>query len=380
MVLKREVAVKLLPLSNEEHKARVWREARLAALLSEDAAVPVYDFGDDGERCFLVMELMHSPTLRQVIDEVREFPLDSFLEISLLLMRALTKVHAIALVHRDIKPANIFVSKSTAQKARSVRLVDFGLSFLSDMDGSDGLGRLTGGGGLSGTPAYLSPEQARQEEIGRASDIYSAGCVLYEMACGTTPYTGAVGELISKHLYVPAIPLIERSPQSSPAFSDLVDSMLSKSAEARPTADDVLAKLGALCAPEEEGSSERHLRDFLRSRRMVDSRSTDILMDAAAIRIWTPESPPAWLTEKLEELACDVTTEPKSADVCLAQAGGPVEAWHPNAPVVGWWDSDDDAPNLPELIRKGFSSVVTPDMPPLTFYWLLRSLRARPRT
>ncbi len=151
-----------------------------------------------------------------------------------------------------------------------VRLVDFGLAF-KRAEQINSLGRLTDTSVLSGTPLYLSPEQARGGDIDSKSDVYSAGCVLYEVACGLAPFGGGLGELLSKHMYIPAIPLRERVPDIALAFSDLVDEMLEKPPEERPTAAAVVDALTAMGVAQsrQELHFEERVKQSTRTDRMV---------------------------------------------------------------------------------------------------------------
>ncbi len=124
-----------------------------------------------------------------------------------------------------------------------VKVLDFGLAFVVDTKGS--LGRLTTGGIFSGTPLYMSPEQAHSYDVGAASDIYALGCVLYEMVAGYPPFQGNFAELATQHLHVPPMPLAELGLKTPiPAvFDDLISSMLAKEAGDRPDSGEVVAVL-----------------------------------------------------------------------------------------------------------------------------------------
>ena len=139
--------------------------------------------------------------LRSLVDkDMSLLPIDRVIDIGAQIAEVLAAAHETSLVHRDIKPENIFIEGGS-----SVKVVDFGLAFISAHDGS--LGRLTQDGVLGGTPAYMSPEQAQSEAISASSDIYSRGCLLYEMCCGEVPFVGSVPETLARHMYMPAKPL-----------------------------------------------------------------------------------------------------------------------------------------------------------------------------
>src|SRR5215467_3345875 len=171
-VLGREVAVKVLSphyAADAAFMARFEREARHAAQLSHPRLVTVFDCGIDDGTAFIVMELVAGRTLRQVLDDAGILPPGQAVSIAAAVCEALEAAHAAGLVHRDIKPANIVVS------AGEVKVLDFGIARVDgSSDGTPTLGAL-------GTVAYLSPEQASGGPAGPQSDLYSLGCVLFEM-------------------------------------------------------------------------------------------------------------------------------------------------------------------------------------------------------
>jgi serine/threonine protein kinase len=184
LLLRREVAMKelSLPASVDEHERRrlqqsVLREARAAARLHHPGAVAVFDVVDDGERQFIVMELVDAPNLSQVVN--RGGPLDPIrtASLGLELLEVLEAAHRSGIVHRDVKPGNVLVPVSGR-----VRLGDFGIASLID-DPS-----ITATGMLKGTPSYMSPEQAMAGAIGSATDLWSLGATLYFAVEGHAPF------------------------------------------------------------------------------------------------------------------------------------------------------------------------------------------------
>jgi serine/threonine protein kinase len=233
--LERDVAVKVLhPLMAQDEGAqlRFAREAKVAARLNHPAAVSVLDFGIDHDLPFLVMELMEGETLRQRLAAGPMLRADA-LAVAMDVADALIAAHQIRLIHRDIKPENTFLQR-TAWGER-VRVVDFGLAFLAT--GELALGRMTQDGYVGGTPAYMSPEQVHGRGVGPAADIYSLGCMLYELIAGHPPFRGSLAELLTSQAYAPPRPLrlLELRPPVPPELDRLVLSMLSKSAPLRPS-------------------------------------------------------------------------------------------------------------------------------------------------
>src|SRR5215469_3060295 len=179
-VLGREVAVKVLSpqfAADAGFVARFEREARHAAQLSHPRLVTVFDCGIDNGTAFIVMELVAGRTVRQVLDDARILPPGEAVGIAAAVCEALEVAHAAGLVHRDIKPANIVVSGG------EVKVLDFGIA---RADGTAGGTRTLG---VLGTAAYLSPEQASGRAAAPQSDLYSLGCVLFEMLTGSPPFT-----------------------------------------------------------------------------------------------------------------------------------------------------------------------------------------------
>ena len=244
--LDKEFAIKvLLPkLSVEqEYRTRFTREARIASRLNHPNAVQVYDTGEWRGLAFMVMEFLQGRSLYSTVPEGTRAPLDLLLELGIQLAEVLHAAHHIGLVHRDLKPENIMVQTEIDQSLRFV-VVDFGLAFVQR---DEELSRMTRDSGvISGTPAYLSPEQASSEEIGPPSDIYSLGCILYEMLTGRPPFTETtVMRMLSKHMFVQPEPPRVWAPDLHvpPQLEELILLMLEKDPSRRPEAAQVLQLL-----------------------------------------------------------------------------------------------------------------------------------------
>jgi serine/threonine-protein kinase len=271
--LDRGVAVKVLRADVARHadaRARFAREARVAATLHHPGAVSVIDFGEHDGILFLVMELLVGRTLRERLD-AGPVEIGEALAITAQIAAALDAAHRIRLVHRDIKPENVFLEAHA--DGERVRVVDFGLAFIAAAPGDAdprALGRLTDEGILGGTPAYMSPEQVRGRAVGPACDIYSLGCVLYELISGHPPFVGPVADLLARHAYAPVTPLRQAAADRDiePALDELVLAMLAKSPPLRPPPAAVVERIAALTEPGRvPGRSGAHLGD--RSSRMV---------------------------------------------------------------------------------------------------------------
>lgn len=180
--LGRAVAVKVMDdryIDDPVFRQRFRREARAMARINHPHIVGVYDFGSDGNHVFLVMELITGGTLRELVAERGPMPPHAALSVMRAVLTGLAEAHRGGLIHRDIKPDNVLISADHA-----VKLADFGLVRATDSEQHTTTH-------IVGTAAYLSPEQVRGSELGPASDVYSAGIVLFELLTGETPFQGS---------------------------------------------------------------------------------------------------------------------------------------------------------------------------------------------
>ena len=183
--LGRDVAVKVLRpdlARDPAFQARFRREAQAAASLNAPSIVSVYDTGQDAAGVpYIVMEHVDGRTLREVLQEEGRLLPTRALEVAADICSALDAAHAAGIVHRDIKPANVMLTR-TGQ----VKVMDFGIARAA----ADASSAMTQTAAIVGTAAYLSPEQARGEHVDGRSDLYSTGCLLYELITGAPPFTG----------------------------------------------------------------------------------------------------------------------------------------------------------------------------------------------
>ncbi len=182
--LGRDVAVKVLraDLAREaSFQARFRREAQSAASLAAPNIVSVYDTGEDDGVPYIVMERVTGRTLRDILTTEGRLLPQRALEVVADILTALDSAHAAGIVHRDIKPANVMLTT-----AGEIKVMDFGIARAV----ADASSTMTQTAAVIGTAAYLSPEQARGEHVDARSDIYSTGCLLYELVTGGPPFTG----------------------------------------------------------------------------------------------------------------------------------------------------------------------------------------------
>ena len=186
--LGRAVAVKMLRpdlARDPSFQARFRREAHSAASLNHPAVVAVYDTGEDefagNPVPYIVMEYVEGSTLRDLLASGRRLMPERALEIVDGVLAALAYSHAHGIVHRDIKPANVMLTR-----AGDVKVMDFGIARAV----ADQSATMTATSAVIGTAQYLSPEQARGEQVDARSDLYSTGCLLYELLTGRPPFVG----------------------------------------------------------------------------------------------------------------------------------------------------------------------------------------------
>jgi serine/threonine-protein kinase len=186
--LGREVAIKILRADlarDPQFQERFRREAQNAAALNHPAIVAVYDTGETqtefGQLPYIVMEFVEGRTLRDIVKTEGPMSQKRAMEVMADVCAALDFSHRHGIVHRDVKPANVMITKNGA-----VKVMDFGIARAIH----DGQAAMTQTAAVIGTAQYLSPEQARGEQVDARSDVYAAGCVLYELITGEPPFTG----------------------------------------------------------------------------------------------------------------------------------------------------------------------------------------------
>ncbi len=220
---------------------RFRREAAVLAALDHHHLVRLYNFGalDDGQ-LFLAMEHGGDRTLAEEIRRAGRFTEARALRIAAQVAQALHEAHARGVVHRDLKPANIMLGEKEGQDW--IKVVDVGIAkLLEESQVYDGQSRLTDTGGIIGTPAYFSPEQAQGVRLDGRSDVYALGCVLYEMLSGKLPIEGKSPiDFARAHCVEPPTPLRDVGARVSPALEAvLVKKLLCKDREKRMTAAQV---------------------------------------------------------------------------------------------------------------------------------------------
>jgi serine/threonine-protein kinase len=224
----REVAVKvLLPeLAASIGGDRFDREIRLAAKLSHPHILALYDSGSADGLVYYVMPFVKGESLRARLDREGQLPIEDAIQIALEVAGALAHAHEQGIVHRDIKPENVLISGGHALVA------DFGIARAASEGGGQ---KLTQTGMALGTPVYMAPEQAAGEKVGPTADLYSLGCMLYEMLAGEAPFTGKNAMAIMARHAMENVPSIRIVRSSVPAeVEDAIFAAMAKSPADRP--------------------------------------------------------------------------------------------------------------------------------------------------
>jgi tRNA A-37 threonylcarbamoyl transferase component Bud32 len=239
--LQRRVALKVInPRLAASPAARqaLLREARAIAALEHEHVVTVHQAGEVDGVVFLVMQLLRGETLAERLRREGRLPVAEVVRIGREVAAALAGAHAAGLVHRDIKPGNLWLEAPSGR----VKVLDFGV--VQALNDEPAQGR-----GVTGTPAYMAPEQARGEAVGSAADLYSLGCVLYHLATGRPPTAGKTPQVLDASTADEPLPPHRLNPAIPRRLSDLLLQLLARDpAQRPPTARAVSETLAGLAA------------------------------------------------------------------------------------------------------------------------------------
>ncbi len=285
LALQRRVALKVMKPDLDADLSglpRFLREARIMAAVQHEHLVPVYQVSEENGVVYLAMELLRGETLESRLNRHGPLAVPVALRLAREMASGLAAIHDHKLIHRDIKPGNLWLEAPTDR----VRILDFGLARFVNDDAN-----MTQSGAAVGTPAFMSPEQARGERLDARSDLFSLGCVMYCLCTGVQPFWGenTLATLTALAIDTPA-PIDELNPDIPPALADLVTRLLAKDVNDRPeSAEVVLDELRAL-----EGRPRKTRRKPKRtSRRAVLLAGLGavlllIVLGGAALAVWNP--------------------------------------------------------------------------------------------
>ena len=256
--LGRSVAVKQLRAdfaTDPTFQARFRREAQSAAGLNHPTIVAVYDTGEETDPLtgvsipYIVMELVEGSTLRDVLKDGRKILPERALELTQGVLDALSYSHKAGIVHRDIKPANVMLTSGGA-----VKVMDFGIARAV----ADTSATMTQTAAVIGTAQYLSPEQARGETVDARSDLYSAGCLLYELLVGRPPFVGDSPVSVAyQHVREAPTPPSQLDPELSPEIDAVVLKALAKDPDDRyQSARDMKADISRLLSGQQTDAQQ----------------------------------------------------------------------------------------------------------------------------
>jgi len=233
-VLGRLVAVKLLRAEEAADAERFRLEAQTAARLNHPNVVGMYDFGSHHDQPYLVMELVDGWSLAQERSLRGALPPAEAAAIAAQAAAGLAAAHQQGVIHRDIKPANLMLATD-----RTVKVADFGIARFAAADST-----LTATGKILGTADYLAPERALGRPAQPASDVYSLGCVLYELLTGRPPFSGGTSlAVVQQHVSATPPPPSRLRAEIPQPLSDLVLHLLAKDPANRPTAEQAADRL-----------------------------------------------------------------------------------------------------------------------------------------
>jgi serine/threonine-protein kinase len=326
-----DVALKFLAAeyaSDPTHKERFLREARAVNKIDHEHIIDIMDFGETEDGLvYLVMELLTGQPLSKLVEQ-GPVPVHRTFSIVEQMCRALIRAHEFEVVHRDLKSDNVFLEQRDGNDD-FVKILDFGLAHMAQEL------RLTHSGAVFGTPEYMSPEQARGQHVGPATDLYSVGVLAYELLTGRLPFEGVAAELMVKHMREPAPPPSRLVPDLPADAERVIMKLLAKEPAARHR--DAHHLLEDVIAVRDDAAAEgipAVTAHKVPTRRMVLEEAGDPpsawAMRADILRRMTAEAyerrhVPAWVEEAMGELDA-LVVQSTEAHAEIARLASHIEA------------------------------------------------------
>ncbi|MFE9860305.1 protein kinase [Streptomyces sp. NPDC005780] len=325
--LDRDVAVKVITqsaLTTSQSAARFRQEARATARLTHPRIVTIHDHGEatlgGHQVLFLVMELVPGRSMAAFAATERR-SVEDVVAWGRQICAGLSAAHRAGVVHRDIKPANVMVY---GDRELDLKICDFGIARLIEESGAG----LTGTGATIGTPAYMSPEQVRGDRtLDGRSDLYSLGCLLYELLSGSPPFEGAGWSVLAQHLNRPPQPVRSLRPDVPDALDELVLRLLHKDPDRRPaTAEEVSESLRDV--PDGLGTASPVVRELAGAPTVDAPRAPRVEPPRRAEPLTEPDPTAVPLTEP--GVRADAPAEPgvRRPAAQAVPGAGRVSAWN----------------------------------------------------
>lgn len=275
--LKRDVAVKVLTYKrklDKKARARFVQEGIALSKLDHPNLIKVYEFGDaDSAEPYLVMDFLKGVSLSDVMAPKKALPVFRAVSIIKQCVDALRHAHNKGIVHRDLKPSNVMLVEDPDTGAETVKIIDFGIAKVEELDGQ----KLTETGEVFGSPLYMSPEQCRGERLDERSDMYSLGCMFYELLTGKPPFVGVdFADTVGMHFNDSHKPLVQARPDVSCAaeLDQMVSKLMAKSRKDRyQTMGDVSEDLEPIYDRLKMANREMKSRDEADRAKLADAKA-----------------------------------------------------------------------------------------------------------
>jgi len=272
-LLSREIAIKVVHphlIHKDETIIRFNNEAQAIASLSHENIVKIYDFGEQKDAKYIIMEYIEGKTLDQILQDYFWLPNLICVEILMQIFSGISEAHRKGIIHRDIKPGNIMIDTSG-----TVKIMDFGIAYLAHQES------ITLTGTFVGSPNYISPEQARGVKVSGKTDVFSTGAVAYQCMTGSVPFfADSPHATVHAILHDPLTPPLRINKKTLVWLSDFIESCLAKNVNERPDAFQCMSILEKKCTEDSIDTGKKRLIQFLESSSHYKKREEQELFNA----------------------------------------------------------------------------------------------------